>query len=51
VDLGPAGTPYFDIIQEGEENGGRYLEVWSSDIVKYPESFATSRADGFFPAK
>jgi hypothetical protein len=51
VDLGQTGTPYFDIIQEGAQNGGRYLEVWSADVVQYPQSFATAKADGYFPAK
>jgi hypothetical protein len=51
VDLGQTGTPYFDIIQEGFQEVGRYLEVWSADVVSYPNSFATAKADGYFPPK
>jgi len=51
VDLGTTGTPYFDIIQEGAQNSGRYLEVWSHDVVSYPNSFATTKADGYFPSR
>ncbi len=51
VDLGETGTPYFDILQYGAQNGGRYFEAWSADVVKYPQSFATAKADGYYPAK
>jgi hypothetical protein len=49
VDLGSSGTPYFDMIQEGAQNGGRYLEVFSADVVSSPQSLATAKAAGFFP--
>jgi len=50
VDLATAGTPYFDIIHEGAQNGDRYFEVWSHDVVSYPNSFGTAKGDGYFPA-
>ena len=50
ADLGQTGTPYYDIIQNGEVNRGRYLEVWSADVVNFPQSFATAKANAFFPS-
>lgn len=49
VDVGQTGTPYRDIMKEGSQYGGRYLEVWSNDIVNFPQSFATGKSAGFFP--
>ncbi len=48
VDLGQTGVPYFDIIQEGALNSGKYLEVWSADVVQYPQSFSAANAAGYF---
>jgi hypothetical protein len=45
---GPAG-PYFQLLQNGAVNGGRYLEVWSIDVVNYPQAFAAARSAGFYP--
>lgn len=47
---GPAG-PYFQLLQNGALNGGEYLEVWSNDVVSYPESFNASQAAGYYPVK
>ncbi|SPE22054.1 exported hypothetical protein [Candidatus Sulfotelmatomonas gaucii] len=48
---GPDGqdSPYFQLLQNGAENGGEYLEVWSNDVVSYPESFDAGKAAGYFP--
>jgi hypothetical protein len=32
--------PYFQLLQNGAINGGEYLEVWSNDVVSYPEAFS-----------
>jgi hypothetical protein len=47
---GPA-SPYFQLLQNGKVNGGEYLEVWSTDVVSYPQSFAAARSAGFYPVK
>ncbi len=44
---GPAG-PYFRLLQNGWQSGGKYLEVWSTDVVDYPQSFAAARSSGYF---
>lgn len=45
---GPDG-PYFQLLQNGAIKGGEYLEVWSNDVVSYPEAFAASQAAGYYP--
>jgi hypothetical protein len=44
---GPNG-PFFELMKNGAANGGRYLEVWSSDVVKYPAGFAAASAAGLY---
>jgi hypothetical protein len=44
-------SPYFQLLQNGALNGGEYLEVWSADVVSYPQSFAAARSAGFYPVK
>jgi len=46
---GPTG-PYLQLLQHGAANAGRYLEVWSADVISYPQSFAASKSDRFYPA-
>ncbi len=41
--------PYFQLLQNGAVNGGEYLEVWSNDVVSYPEAFSGSKAAGYYP--
>ena len=50
---GPDGptSPYFQLLKAGAVNGGEYLEVWSMDVVSYPQSFDAAKAAGYFPAK
>jgi hypothetical protein len=38
------------LIVYDSNQGGRYLEVWSHDVVSYPISFSTAKSDGYFPA-
>ena len=44
---GPNGL-YFQLLQNGSHAGGTYLEVWSSDVVSYPQSFAAAKSAGFY---
>lgn len=44
---GPS-SPYFYLLQNGAQNGGTYLEVWSNDVVNYPESFAAAQSAGYY---
>jgi len=44
-------SPYFQVLRNGAQNGGEYLEVWSNDVVSYPESFAASKAAGYYPVQ
>ncbi len=43
-----AGGPYYRLLQNGFATGGRYLEVWSEDVVSYPLAIAAAGAAGFF---
>jgi hypothetical protein len=42
-------SPYFLLLQNGAVNGGEYLEVWSNDVVNYPQSFAAAKSAGLYP--
>jgi hypothetical protein len=44
---GPDG-PYFGLLKYGSQIGGEYMEVWSNDVVSYPQSFAAAQAAGIF---
>jgi hypothetical protein len=44
---GPSG-PYFGLLKYGAQLGGEYMEVWSNDVVNYPQSFAAAQASGIF---
>jgi hypothetical protein len=46
-----ATSPYFQLAQSGAKAGGEYLEVWSADVVGYPQSFAAIKAAGYYPVK
>jgi len=41
-------SPYFELLKNGWDNGGAYLEVWSTDVVSYPQSFAGAIAAGYY---
>lgn len=40
--------PFVELARTGALAGGEYLEVWSADVVAYPESFACIRAAGLY---
>jgi hypothetical protein len=44
---GPSSL-YFQLLQNGAQHGGKYLEVWSEDVVSFPQSFDAARAAGYF---
>ncbi len=48
---GPDGpdSPYFRLLQEGSQNRGEYVEVWSADVVAFPQSLDAALAAGFYP--
>lgn len=46
---GPDGL-YFQLLQYGAANGGKYVEVWSADVVKYPQSLDAANSAGFYAA-
>ncbi|HEX7574635.1 MAG TPA: hypothetical protein VF514_16230 [Bacteroidota bacterium] len=39
---------YFQLLQNGSVTGGEYVEVWSADVVSFPQSFAAARSAGFY---
>ena len=41
--------PNFQLLQHGAATGGKYLEVWSTDVVTYPQSFAAAKAARLYP--
>lgn len=47
---GPA-SPYFRLLQEGAQNRGEYVEIWSADVVAYPQSLDAAKAAGLYPAR
>ena len=47
---GSAG-PFLQLLQNGATNGARYLEVWSADVVSYPQGFAAAKSAGYYPAQ
>ena len=47
---GPSGL-YFQLLQAGAQNHGEYIEVWSADVVQYPQSIASAVAQGYYAVK
>ena len=43
-----AAGPYFQLLQNGARTGGRYMEVWSADVVSYPQAFAAAKSAQLF---
>jgi hypothetical protein len=50
---GPDGptSPYFQLLQEGSQNRGEYVEIWSADVVAYPRSLDAAKTAGLYPAR
>ena len=44
---GPS-SPYFQLLQNGWKNKGKYIEVWSADVVNFPQSFAEAQSSGYY---
>ena len=42
---------YFQLLQNGSQNGGGYVEVWSADVVNSPLSLAAVKSAGMYPAR
>jgi len=47
---GPA-SPFFRLLQEGAQNRGEYVEIWSADVVRFPLSLDAAKAAGLYPAR
>jgi len=47
---GPA-SPYFMLLEEGAQNRGEYVEVWSADVVAYPSSFDAAKVAALYPVR
>ncbi len=43
-------SPYFYLLKNGWQNSGTYLEVWSNDVVSYPQGIDAAVAAGYFSA-
>ena len=46
-----AASPYLQLLQEGSQNRGEYVEVWSADVVAYPLSLDAAKAAGLYPVR
>jgi hypothetical protein len=44
---GPTGA-YFQLLQNGSVTGGEYIEVWSADVIQFPQSFAAAKSAGYY---
>jgi len=42
------GGPFVQLLENGEQNRGAYVEVWSNDVVSYPASFAAAHGLGLY---
>ena len=40
---GPSG-PFFQLLQNGSQNHGEYVEIWSADVLTYPQSLDAAKA-------
>lgn len=40
---GPGG-PFFQLLQNGAQNHGEYIEIWSADVLAYPQSLDAGKA-------
>jgi len=50
---GPDGTasPFFRLLEEGSQNRGEYVEIWSADTVRYPLSLDAAKSAGLYPPR
>lgn len=45
---GPTG-PFFQLLKAGAVNRAAYIEIWSADVIAYPQSLDAARAAGYYP--
>jgi hypothetical protein len=46
-----AASPYYQLLLEGSQNRGEYVEVWPADVVAYPLSLDAAKAAGLYPVR
>ena len=47
---GPAGG-FFQLLQNGAQNHGEYVEIWSADILAYPQALDAAKAAHLYPIR
>jgi hypothetical protein len=47
---GPTG-PFFQLLQNGSQNHGEYIEIWSADVLAYPQGLDAAKAANLYPAR
>jgi hypothetical protein len=47
---GPSGA-YFQLLRNGAQNRGAYVEVWSSDVVAYPLGIGAAKTGDLYPVR
>jgi hypothetical protein len=47
---GPSG-PFFQLLQNGSQNRGEYIEIWSPDVLAYPQSLDAAQAAALYPPR
>jgi len=47
---GPDGfdAPYYRLLKAGAKANGHYVEVWSNDVLSYPQAFAEADSAGYY---
>ena len=43
-----AASLYFQLLKNGSQHGGTYIEVWSEDVVSFPLSFDAAKGAGYY---
>ncbi|HEY6236551.1 MAG TPA: hypothetical protein VIW69_15740, partial [Candidatus Elarobacter sp.] len=47
---GPTGG-FFQLLQNGSQNHGEYIEIWSADVLAYPQSLDAAKATALYPPR
>lgn len=47
---GPA-APFFQLLQAGSQSHGEYIEIWSADILAYPQALDAAKAANLYPIR
>jgi hypothetical protein len=50
---GPDGpsSPFFQLLQNGSQNHGEYVEIWSADVLAYPQSLDAAKTAALYPPR